>query len=191
MWLVLAVAADRGNGGSAIGLACRGAATRNRQSRQAAPNVTVRDTVIDRVIGFERVAVPACSSARNSSRVNPPRTAGRTGHGRAHRRMPGAGQRDQDVPGLAGGVGEDHTGPVTLVSAVINVIPPTPSPASTPVASWRSPAPGGQQHGDQQPLRDTRSHFMLGFGSPARVGRSLHPCRRCRGRRFAASNPIE
>ncbi len=51
------------------------------QPRQAAPKVTERRGAIGRVIPFGQVTVPAASSTVKSSRVNPPGTVGRSGHG--------------------------------------------------------------------------------------------------------------
>ena len=54
---------------------------RSGHPRQAAPKVTLRLVVIRRVTPFGQVTVPAASSTVNSSRVNPPATAGRSGIG--------------------------------------------------------------------------------------------------------------
>jgi hypothetical protein len=48
---------------------------------QATPNVTLRFAVMVRVMPFGQVTVPAASSTVKSSSVNPPSTAGRSGHG--------------------------------------------------------------------------------------------------------------
>ena len=58
---------------------------RSGQSRQAAPKMALRVGVIGRVTPFGQVTVPGWSAVGsttvNSSRVNPPSTAGRSGHG--------------------------------------------------------------------------------------------------------------
>ena len=55
---------------------------RSGQPRQAAPKVTaLRSRVIGRVSPAGQVTVPAASSTVKSSRVNPPGTGGRSGHG--------------------------------------------------------------------------------------------------------------